>query len=163
VFDERSSSLQNSADETPLGAVMSQDKSHFVEQCLSFETTLQTVLIRLESILQIGCSFTIPPDMVVLVESSIASVLQTGRISKREQKVFQQLADQKILEFEKIMTDLSEKNGGQSFQLMSLERSTLSQFVLHLVFESLQRQITGKRSKDFEILYEDQHETKDME
>jgi hypothetical protein len=136
-------------------------KDAFSEQCIRFETTLQTVLIRNEGLLELDLFFNVPAELKQQVESSLAGVLGSGQISERERLVLDQLCREKILEFEASYGAIvNAKEGEGSFKgLMDLERTTLGQFILHLMFESIGRRLNGRRREDFEVLFD--HEMSD--
>ena len=133
-----------------------EEREGFVTSCEEYEKTFQTVLLRSAGLFEINIQFRLPKELKEQAEAAISHVLETGQINKRMKSILAELADAKIQEFEKAYSGVIEKKGGEHKGFMPLERDTLQQLLLHLMFEHFVRNIQGKRRQDFLFLFADQ-------
>jgi len=123
--------------------------STFSDQAAAFEDTLQIVLLERAALLQMLMTLDVPPEMKSMAGAMLNRISRNGKITEDDRKVLTALAREKIASFERVMGTL-QKEG--TFALMKVEKETLEQFILHLVFEAFQRKLSGKRAQDFDIL-----------
>jgi len=129
----------------------------YSRQCLSFETTVKTTLLRKRDVLEFPLQIPIPPDLKTRTESMLARFLSTGKVTAEDRSILQMLANRQVSRFESAMNTLTKASGGK-YGLMAVERETLRNFLIHMLYQSIHHEISGGRLEDYAIIERDQQE-----
>jgi len=135
---------------------MDTTRDDFLTQCSNFEVTFQTVLLRAAGLYEVTTHFNVPEELKSRVEEVIASITDSGTITKKQRAVLIELAEIKVDEFSSAYAHVVEAKGGSHKGFMALEKEILVQFIMHLFLEHFIRHHSGQRKADYEYLFADQ-------
>ena len=135
--------------------------SEFVQQCVDFEDGMQQFLLT-KGRLHLQFDLPIPEDFIHMVQGVVARFIGQGVVAETDRKILEILIAKEISEFECRMEDIQPVDQ-KGYRLTKVERDTLSNFIMHIIYISFSRQKNGDRRKDFAALEADQYRSDEVE